>query len=277
MRTTFKVLTLVCAALSLASCRKGTTPSPPPATLNLVTTTSTQDSGLLDRLVPAAEKALGVHIKTIAVGSGEALKFAERGEADVVMAHSPAAEEKVVAAGHLVDRIPLMWNRFIVVGPAADPAKISGLIDPVEAFRKLRASGGAFISRGDESGTHKKELEIWKAAGLEAKAPHVLATGQGQGETLLIANQRAAYTLCDSATWAKMQPAGLVVLVDAHGKRAAAGPSLTNPYHVMRESPALHPSTNSDASKRFLQWIKGSEAAQIITTSGFNLGEPPTT
>ena len=108
-------------------------------------------------------------------------------------------------------------------------------------------------------------------------SPLVVATGQGQGETLLIANQRAAYTLCDSATWAKMQPSGLVVLVDAHGKRAAGGPSLTDPYHVMRESPALHPSTNVDASKRFLEWIKGPKAAQIITTTGFKLGEPPTT
>jgi len=259
------------AALALAGCKSAKAPP----TLNLVTTTSTQDSGLLDQLVPAAEKSLGLHVKVIAVGSGEALKFAERGEADVLLAHSPSAEEKVVAAGHLVDRTPLMWNRFIVVGPETDPAKISGLSDPVEAFKRIHAAGATFVSRGDESGTHRKEQEIWKATGLELKDPHVVATGQGQGETLLVASQRTAYALCDSSTWAKMKPTGLVILVDARGKKLPGGPSLTNPYHVMRENEATHPSTNTEAAKRFLAWIKGPEAARVITSSGFSLGEPP--
>ncbi|MDB4981522.1 MAG: extracellular solute-binding protein family 1 [Myxococcales bacterium] len=252
-------------------------PAEAAAPLNLVTTTSTQDSGLLDKLVPAAEKALGVHIRVIAVGSGEALELAERGEADVLVAHSPAAEEKVVAAGHLVERSPLMWNRFVIVGPATDAAKLSGLTDPADAFRRIRASGAAFISRGDESGTHKKEQELWKAAQLEPKDAHVIATGQGQGETLQVANQRAAYTLCDSATWAKMKPAGLVVLVDARGKKTSPTvPSLANPYHVMRENEVKHPATNVEAAKRFLTWIKGPDAATIMSAGGFTLGEPPT-
>jgi tungstate transport system substrate-binding protein len=151
----------------------------------------------------------------------------------------------------------------------------SAISDPAEAFKKIRAAGAMFVSRGDESGTHKKEQEIWKAAGLEPKDSHVVATGQGQGETVLVASQRAAYALCDSSTWTKMKPSGLVILVDAQGKKTPGGPSLANPYHVMRENEAMHPAANAEAAKRFLAWIKGSEAAQIITSSGFNLGEPP--
>jgi tungstate transport system substrate-binding protein len=216
-----------------------------------------------------------MHIKVIAVGSGEALKFAERGEADVLVAHSPAAEEKVVAAGHLVGRVPLMWNRFVIVGPTNDPAKISSATDPREAFKLIRSSGAPFVSRGDESGTHKKEQEIWKAAGLEPKDAHVITTGQGQGETLLIASQRSAYALCDSSTWAKMKLAGLVALVDTQGKNTPGAPSLTNPYHIMRENEAKHPSTNVEGAKRFVTWMLGPEASAIISGSGFGLGEPP--
>lgn len=259
------------AALFLAVACK---PAARTLTLNLVTTTTTQDSGLLDHLVPAAEKALNLHVRTIAVGSGEALKYAERGEADVLLAHSPAAEEKVVAEGHLVERTPLMWNRFFIVGPPSDPAGIKDVEDPAEAFRRIRAVGATFVSRGDESGTHKKEQEIWKAAGLSPSAPQVLSTGQGQGETLLVAGEKGAYALCDSSTWEKMKPSRLAVLVDPAGKGTAKGPSLANPYHVMRENEARH-STNSEAAKRFLVWIHGPEAAEIIRASGFRLGEPP--
>jgi tungstate transport system substrate-binding protein len=263
-------------------------------TLNLITTTSTQDSGLLDRLVPAAERSLGLHIRVIAVGSGEAIKLAERGEADVLMAHSPAAEEKSVAGGHLVDRVPLMWNQFVIVGPVQDPAKIAGLADPAEAFRRIRAVGATFVSRGDDSGTHKKELEIARVAGLDPRDPkaHIVSTGQGQGETLMVANERAAYALCDSATWANMQPklrsktqsatdpGGLAVLVAGTGAPGAVGQpppirTLVNPYHVMRASETLHPGVNVAGAKRFLSWVRGPEAAPIITAAGFTLGVPP--
>lgn len=252
----------------LAACRPGAKVE----TLNLVTTTTTQDSGLLDRLVPAAEKALHVHVRAIAVGSGEALRYAERGEADVLLAHSPAAEEQVVAAGHLVDRSPLMWNRFFIVGPPADPAHLAGVADPVEAFRRLRAAGAPFASRGDESGTHRKEQELWKAAGLPPSAPHVLSTGQGQGETLLVAAEKGAYALCDSSTWAKLHPARLAVLVDPAGN--GGGTALANPYHVMRANEARHP-TNAAAAKRFLEWVHGREAEAILRQSGFLPGAPP--
>jgi tungstate transport system substrate-binding protein len=261
----------ILAALMSGACTRKPAAAP---TLNLVTTTTTQDSGLLDRLVPAAGRALGLRIRVIAVGSGEALKLAERGEADVVMAHSPAAEEKSVAAGHLVDRVPLMWNQFLIVGPPQDPAKILGLADPGEAFRRIRAASATFISRGDESGTHRKEQDIAHAAGLDPRAwtASIVSTGQGQAETVLVASQRRAYALCDSSTWMKLQtttrPSGLVVLVS----NTAA---LVNPYHVMRANPAVHPGVNVDGAKRFIAWVTGPEAAPIIKSVGFMLGAPP--
>jgi tungstate transport system substrate-binding protein len=265
----------------LLACARTAPDRPPPPTLKLVTTTTTQDSGLLDRLIPAAERSLGLHVKVIAVGSGEALKLAERGEADVVMAHSPAAELKSVAAGHLVERAPLMWNQFMIVGPPQDPAKIGGLTDAGAAFRRIRAAGATFVSRGDESGTHRKEQEIARAVGLDPKDPaaHILSTGQGQGETLLIASERAAYALCDSSTWAKMHPAGLAVLVAATGAYDDAGqaipiPVLINPYHVMRANEALHPGANVAAARRFIAWVRGPEAAPIIAAAGFSAGSP---
>jgi tungstate transport system substrate-binding protein len=275
------ILTLIAFAPSACARKSGVGP-----TLSLVTTTTTQDSGLLDRLVPAAGRALGLHIRVIAVGSGEALKLAERGEADVVMAHSPAAEEKSVAAGHLVDRVPLMWNQFLIVGPEHDPAKIAGLGDPAEAFRRIRAAGATFVSRGDESGTHRKEQDIARAAGLDPKAwtAPLVSTGQGQGETVLVASQRGAYALCDSSTWMKLQtttrPGGLVVLVANATASGEAGPprpiaTLVNPYHVMRANEAVHPGVNVDGAKRFIAWVTGPQAAPMIRAVGFTLGAPP--
>ncbi len=274
---------IVALVLAAASCTRKTGVGP---TLNLVTTTTTQDSGLLDRLVPAAAGALGLHIRVIAVGSGEALKLAERGEADVVMAHSPAAEEKSVAAGHLVDRVPLMWNQFLIVGPPQDPAKIAGIADPAEAFRRIRAAGATFVSRGDESGTHRKEQDIARAAGLDPRAwtASIVSTGQGQGETVLVASQRSGYALCDSSTWTKLQtttrPSGLAVLVANAAAPGGAGsprpvPSLVNPYHVMRANEAVHAGVNVDGAKRFIAWVTGPAAAPIIKAAGFTLGAPP--
>ncbi|HVO29551.1 MAG TPA: substrate-binding domain-containing protein [bacterium] len=247
-----------------------------PRPLLLVTTTTTQDSGLLDRLVPAAERALGRRIDVVALGSGEALKHAERGDADVLIAHSPAAEEAVEKAGHVVDRAPLMWNRFFVIGPAGDPARVREAVSAVNAFRRIRAAGAIFVSRGDQSGTHKKEQEIWAAAGLPATDAHVLATGQGQGETVLLAAEKSAYALCDSSTWTRMHVAGTVILFDPSSAPRASGPSLVNAYHVMRENPALHPSTDAAGSKVFEEWVLGPDARAILSSGGlFTAGAPP--
>jgi tungstate transport system substrate-binding protein len=246
--------------------------------LTLVTTTTTQDSGLLDRLVPAAEKGLGMSIRVIAVGSGEALAMAERGEADVVLCHSPAAEEQTVAKGDVVGRVPLMWNRFLVVGPTGDPAKVAGASgDPVEAFRRIREAKAVFVSRGDQSGTHKKEQAIWAAAGLYPDAAHVKQTGQGQGETLQIADQLGAYALADSSTWTRIAPRlpHLAALLDDGGHDAETI-SLVNPYHVMIENPEKHPAARSDAARALVEWLQGPEARAIITSGGlFSAGSPP--
>jgi tungstate transport system substrate-binding protein len=261
-------------ALLAAGCHK-----PAPVELLLVTTTSTQDSGLLDRLDPPAEKALGVHVKVIAVGSGEALKMAQAGNADVVLAHAPAAEEAVVASGDVVDRRPLMWNRFLLVGPAADPANAAGAAgDAVEAFRRIRAAKATFVSRGDQSGTDKKEKEAWKAAGLPPEDPSVKSTGQGMGETLSIAAQLGGYTLVDSSTWTHLHPPGLAALLDPATTPPPKGAAVTllNPYHVMVVNPAKHPSTHAAAAHAFEEWLFSPQAAAIIGSGGlFGLGEPP--
>ena len=262
-------LVLVFALLAL-SCK----PSRESRPLLLVSTTSTQDSGLFERLQPAAEKAIGRKIAIVAVGSGEALAHAERGDADVVIAHSPAAEEKVVAEGHLIDRAPLMWNRFLLLGPKEDPAKVKDATDVLDAMRRIRTSGALFVSRGDESGTHRKEQALWKAASLPEKDPRVLVTGQGQGETIVVAAQKGAYVLCDSSTWAKQSSTSHLLVVFDPGP---GGPvTMINPYHVMRENPAMHPGTDGEATKKFVEWLEGPEARAILSSGGlFTAGSPP--
>lgn len=241
-------------------------PAEKPA-LTLITTTSTQDSGLLERLVPAAEKAAGRRVRVIAVGSGEALSLAARGEGDVLIAHSPAAEIANVEQGHLVDRRPLMWNRFLIVGPVEDPAKVRDARgDATEAFRRIRAAGTTFVSRGDESGTHQKELEIWRAAGLEPKP--VKSTGQGQSETLLIADELGAYALVDSSTFTKLRMRRLVPLLDPQEKSAGTV-SLVNPYHVMRTPKA------AESALALQDWLMSAPAAAVIGSGGlFSPGSP---
>ncbi len=245
----------------LISCR----PSGPPP-LTLVTTTTTQDSGLLERLLPEAEKATGRKIRAVAAGSGEALALAARGEGDVVIAHSPAAEIAAVEKGQLVDRRPLMWNRFLIAGPAEDPARVRGTADPTEAFRRIRASTATFVSRGDESGTHRKELELWASAGLDPKP--VKSTGQGQGETLLIADELGAYALVDSSTFSRVRVRRLVALLDPQ-ERSAGGVSLVNPYHVMRTPRA------ATGAVALQDWLTGPSAAAVIGSGGlFSPGAP---
>jgi tungstate transport system substrate-binding protein len=237
-------------------------------TVTIATTTSVQDSGLLERLQPVAESRMRAKIRTIAVGSGQALLMAERGEADVVVAHSPEAEEKSVASGHLVERQPLMWNRFLIAGPPEDPAGVRETKSMEDAFRRIRESPGAiFVSRGDESGTHKKEEAIWKAAGLPVKHARVRETGQGIGETLILADELGAYTLTDSSSFSRVRVTRLVTL---------HGPSLVNPYSVSLVNPVRHPSVNAKGARAFRDWLLGPEAQAIIGSGGlFSLGAPP--
>ena len=178
--------------------------TPGPRTLILSTTTSTQDSGLLDVLVPMFEQATGYSVKAISVGTGQALALAARGEADVTLAHAPALEKKYVEEGKMLNRRLVMYNDFVVIGPADDPARVKGL-KAAEALRRIAEASARFVSRGDKSGTHLLEQALWKQAGLEPRGTWYIESGQGMGQTLLIANERKAYALTDRGTYLAFQ------------------------------------------------------------------------
>src|SRR5262249_31317813 len=199
-RFVLATLTVLVAAGPVA----GQTPAPASRTLILSTTTSTQDSGLLDVLVPMFEHASGYSVKTISVGTGQALALAARGEADVTLAHAPALEKKYVDEGKMLNRRLVMYNDFVVIGPAEDPAQVKGL-PAVEALKKMDAAQARFESRRVTSGTHLLELALWKQADLEPKGSWYIESGQGMGQTLLVANERKAYTLTDRGTYLAYQ------------------------------------------------------------------------
>ena len=230
--------------------------------LILATTTSTEDSGLLDVLVPLFEERTGYAVKTIAVGSGAALRLGEEGEADVILAHSPDAEEEFMAAGHGANRRLVMHNDFVIVGPAGDPAGIRGLDDAAEAFRRIAAAGAAFLSRGDESGTHTKELKIWGSAGVNPSGRWYQETGTGMGPTLLVADEKGGYTLSDRGTYL-VQRDNLVLEVLVEGD-----PALFNVYHVMQVNPAKSRRINADAAAAFVQFITSDDVQKVIRDFG---------
>ncbi|MCP4604116.1 MAG: tungsten ABC transporter substrate-binding protein [Proteobacteria bacterium] len=217
----------------------------PPATsrsIVLATTTSTHDSGLLDRLMPVFEKQTGITVKTVAVGTGQALELGRRGEADVLLVHAPEAEKAFVVGGHGRNRSAVMHNDFIVVGPEADPAGIGGKSDSNVALKALSQAGTQWISRGDRSGTHQKEQALWKAAGVKPGGPWLIETGQGMGATLRIASERKAYTLTDRGTFLSINNLELEVLVEGDAK-------LFNPYHVIE---VAHGRKDAEAAGRLL-------------------------
>jgi tungstate transport system substrate-binding protein len=224
----------------------------------LATTTSTQDSGLLDDLVPRFEKESGCSVKTVAVGSGEALELGEKGNADVLLVHSPEAEREFMDAGHGVSREPVMHNDFVVVGPADDPAKIKGAASVPDAFAGIAKAKAPFASRADESGTNTKELAIWDAAGIEPKGSWYIETGQGMGETLTIASQKQAYTLSDRGTWLATGNLDLELLVEG-------GKDLLNPYHVIV---VKGENVNQQCAQWFSDWITSPQTQKEIGQFG---------
>ncbi|MBN1288149.1 MAG: extracellular solute-binding protein [Actinobacteria bacterium] len=228
--------------------------------LILATTTSTQDTGLLDVLLPEFEKEYGITVKPIAVGTGEALKMGEDGDADVVMVHAKASEEEFIKNGFGLERVEIMYNDFIIVGPEADPAGIKGL-DAVEAFKKIAGTNSTFLSRGDDSGTHKKELTIWKEAGIDPKGqPWYIETGQGQSNTLTVANEKQGYMLSDRATYLSMKESiTLVILVEG-------SKSLLNQYSVIICNPEKHPNLdlNVEGAADFVKFLTSEEGQEMI-------------
>jgi tungstate transport system substrate-binding protein len=255
------------APASAAAASSGATGAPAPGgpmSLILATTTSLQDSGLLDVLVPAFEKASGYTVKTVAVGTGQALTMGQQGNADVLFVHAPTQEQAFMAAGWGVDRRLVAHNYFWIVGPASDPAGISGMSSAVDAFKKIAASGATFVSRGDNSGTNTKELAIWKSAGITPSGSWYISSGQGMGATLQIASQKGAYTLTDTATFLSNQ-ANLALKA-----LLKSDTSLINIYSVIAVNPAKWPKVNTAGAKAFEDYVTGAAGQQIIASFGID-------
>ena len=263
-------VTTLLAALAIAvfASTRDAQPRPAPAktpAIILATTTSTQDSGLLDLLVPRFEKESGIEVKVIAVGSGAALRMAATGDADVVLVHAPAAEQPYIRAGDLVDGRGVMHNDFVIVGPRDDPAGVRTLKSVAEVMRAI-AARGRFVSRGDDSGTHTQELALWAAAGIDPRSlDRREETGQGMGATLNIADQKGAYSLSDRGTYlALRRRLGLDILHQGD-------PSLRNIYHVYAVNPARHRGVKYDGAKAFIAFLVSAPIQRAI--EGFRRDE----
>lgn len=228
----------------------------------VASTTSTQDSGLFGYLLPIFKAKTGIDVKVIAQGTGQALDTARRGDADVVFVHAKAQEEKFVADGFGVKRFDVMYNDFVLIGPRADPAGIKGLKDVASAFATIRAKEAPFISRGDRSGTHTAELNLWKDAGIEITSTQgswYRSIGQGMGAALNMANSTGAYVLSDRATWISFQNRGdLEIMVEGDRR-------LFNQYGVILVNPAKHPTVKADLGQIFIDWLLSPEGQTVIS------------
>jgi tungstate transport system substrate-binding protein len=262
---------LIILALTLGACAPATPSAPSNPNLILATTTSTQDSGLLDVLIPLFETETGYTVQTVAVGSGQAMKMGEEGNADVLLVHAPASEEAFMQAGFGKDRALVMHNDFILVGPAEDPAGIKDLA-VVDALKAITAKNATFISRGDDSGTHKAELALWKKAEFDPRAASpawYLETGQGMGASLTVASEKGAYILTDRATYlASKDNLQLDILVE--GDKA-----LLNVYHVITVNPDKWPRVNYEGAVAFSEFITDAATQETIGEFGRDkFGEP---
>lgn len=268
-------LLFACLALALLT---GCAAQSPPV-LRLATTTSTDDSGLLDEILPAFEGAFDARVEVVAVGSGQALALGESGDADVLLVHSPAAEEAFVEQGYGLARIPVMYNDFVLVGPSADPAGVAGMTDVSQALAGLAAAGAPFISRGDDSGTHARETKLWQAAGIEPdpQGGWYFSIGQGMAETLLFAEERQAYTLSDRGTYLAQAAnlPSLVILVGGDSIADNPDDSLLNPYSVIPVNPDLHSGIQAELAQSFAEWLTSLETQEQIASFGLEqFGQP---
>jgi len=228
----------------------------------LATTTSTKDTGLLDVLIPAFERKYGITVKPIAVGTGEALKMGERGDADVLLVHSRAAEDEFMAEGFGTVRKDVMYNDFVIIGPKGDPAGIKGSASATDAFKGIAGKGAILVSRGDDSGTHKKELDIWEKANIKPEGDWYISTGQGMAATIRIANEKLGYTLSDRGTYlVQKNNIDLVVLTEKSD-------DLLNPYGVIAVSPDRHENVNIKGAMKFIEFLISEEGQEIIGEFG---------
>ena len=226
--------------------------------LRLATTTSTENSGLLKSLLPAFEKSSGYKVHVIAVGTGKALRMGQDGDVDVVMVHARTDEDKFVAAGYGINRRDLMYNDFVIVGPKRDPAGIGAVKDPAAALARIAAKEAAFISRGDESGTYKKEQALWQAANIKPQGKWYRSIGQGMEQALQIASEMQGYTLADRGTWLALRnKLDLDILVQGDNR-------LFNPYGVIAVNPARYPDVNYQGAMAFIAWLTSPEGQDQI-------------
>ena len=226
--------------------------------LKLATTTSTYETGLLDHIFPPFEEKTGCRVDIISVGTGKAIKIAQAGDVDVILVHARAAEERFVSEGFGVNRRDVMYNDFLLLGPVADPAGVAGLRDARQALGKIMATEQTFVSRGDDSGTHKKEMVLWRKAGREPAGPWYLEAGQGMSATLTMADEKNAYVMLDRATYLfNRNRIRLVKLVEQD-------PDLLNPYGVIAVSPYRHPHVKYELAMALIAWVTSPECQQMI-------------
>jgi len=233
----------------------------------VASTTSTEQSGLFGHILPAFQKKTGIQVRVVALGTGQALDLGRRGDADVVFVHARSAEEKFLAEGHGVKRFDVMYNDFVLIGPKSDPAKISGGKDILEGLKKIKSASAPFVSRGDKSGTHIAELDLWKLAGIDIateKGPWYRDTGQGMGPALNTASAMNAYILSDRGTWISFKNRGELAVAVEGDKR------LFNQYGVMLVNPARHPNVKKDLGQAFVDWVISPEGQKTI--AGYKIG-----
>jgi tungstate transport system substrate-binding protein len=227
--------------------------------LRMSSTTSTQNSGLFDALIPPFEEANNVKVDVVAVGTGKAIKLGENGDVDLIFVHAKAAEEKFVEEGYGVKRHPVMHNDFVIIGPPEDPAGLKDAKTAEEAFKKLAKAKAEFISRGDDSGTHKKEKQLWKAAGITPEGAWHIEAGQGMGAVLTMAFNKKAYALTDRGTFIKYQEKIEPMAIAFEGDEA-----LYNPYGIIAVNPKKYPDTNYELAKKFIDYVTGPKGQKII-------------
>jgi tungstate transport system substrate-binding protein len=260
LRIAYVALALACAPSALAQ-----------RFITVASTTSTEQSGLFAHLLPMFERKTGIEVRVVALGTGQALDLARRGDADVVFVHAKAAEEEFLREGHGVRRFPVMYNDFVIIGPRSDPAGIAGGADAPAALRKIKDANAAFVSRGDRSGTHLAEVSLWTMAGIDiatARGPWYRETGQGMGPALNTASAMNAYLLADRATWLAFNNRGeLAILVEGDRR-------LMNQYGVMLVNPERHPSVKRADGQAFIDWVVSPEGQAAIAAYKIG-GEQP--